>query len=502
MSSWKWLAFIFLNMTYLFGYVKSQCGTNGNYTSNSTYRANLNTLLSSLSSNMDSNGFYNASIGENSDRVNAIALCRGDVQLDTCRSCINNATLSILQSCPYQQQANFRDPSDWCMLRYSNEYIFGTLATSPMVYRRNLNNVTSPDDFYRDLRTLLDDLRSRAANGDSLKKFASGNRSGPDFLTIYGLVQCTPDLTSEDCSECLNQVTQVIPGCCTGSPGFGAFAPSCLLQYETNLFYNDTPQLAPPAPPPPPPISAPPGNDDNTTRTIIITIVPIVVSLMLALCIGVVLRMRQKSKQQEIYKSDNEISTVESLHYDFGTIRAATNSFSDANKLGQGGFGIVYKGTLPSGQEIDVKRLSMNSGQGDLEFKNEVLLMTRLQHRNVWKNWREGTIADIIDPELRTSRSLREIMRCIHIGLLCVQEDAADRPTMAAIVLMLTSFSITLPIPSQPAFFVSSRFDPEISLLQEHNSIPSEAMESSKNRSGNSTDASINDISMSDLYPR
>ncbi|CAA3016576.1 receptor kinase At4g00960 [Olea europaea subsp. europaea] len=673
MSSWKWLAFIFLNMTYLFGYVKSQCGTNGNYTSNSTYRANLNTLLSSLSSNMDSNGFYNASIGENSDRVNAIALCRGDVQLDTCRSCINNATLSILQSCPYQQQANFRDPSDWCMLRYSNEYIFGTLATSPMVYRRNLNNVTSPDDFYRDLRTLLDDLRSRAANGDSLKKFASGNRSGPDFLTIYGLVQCTPDLTSEDCSECLNQVTQVIPGCCTGSPGFGAFAPSCLLQYETNLFYNDTPQLAPPAPPPPPPISAPPGNDDNTTRTIIITIVPIVVSLMLALCIGVVLRMRQKSKQQEIYKSN----TVESLHYDFGTIRAATNSFSDANKLGQGGFGIVYKvltidtylsNILIDGEDtrlifISVKRLSMNSGQGDLEFKNEVLLMTRLQHRNlvrllgfslegrerllvyefvenasldcfifdpikrqyldwdtrykiiggvakgilylhedsrlriihrdlkasnvlldsemnpkisdfgmarlfvqdetqgntsrivgtygymapeyamhghfssksdvfsfgvlvleiisgqktnnfqygenvedllscVWKNWREGTIADIIDPELRTSRSLREIMRCIHIGLLCVQEDAADRPTMAAIVLMLTSFSITLPIPSQPAFFVSSRFDPEISLLQEHNSIPSEAMESSKNRSGNSTDASINDISMSDLYPR
>ncbi|CAI9780790.1 unnamed protein product [Fraxinus pennsylvanica] len=325
MSSWKCLAFIFLSLTNLFGSVKSQynpCGQNGNYTSNSTYRANLNTLLSSFSSNIDSNGFYNASMGENSDRVNAIALCRGDVQLDTCRSCINNATRSIVQSCPYQKQANFWGPRDWCMLRYSNEYIFGTLATSPSFYRWNINNVTSQEEFYRDLRTLLDNLRGRAANGGSLKKFASANTTGPDFLTIYALVQCTPDLTSEDCSDCLTQATQYIPQCCNRSPGFGFFSPSCILQYETYSFYNDTSQSAPPPPPPQPvpvpPIPVPPGNDDNTTRTIIITIVAIVAGLILALSIGIIIRMRRKSKPQEKYETDNEISTVESLHYDFG----------------------------------------------------------------------------------------------------------------------------------------------------------------------------------------
>ncbi|WRX29635.1 Serine-threonine/tyrosine-protein kinase [Theobroma cacao] len=61
----------------------------------------------------------------------------------------------------------------------------------------------------------------------------------------------------------------------------------------------------------------------------------------------------------------------------------ATDNFSNNNKLGQGGFGPVYKGTLPEGQEIAVKRLSKSSGQGLEEFKNEVGLIAKLQHRNL-----------------------------------------------------------------------------------------------------------------------
>ncbi|KAH0883638.1 hypothetical protein HID58_059734 [Brassica napus] len=73
------------------------------------------------------------------------------------------------------------------------------------------------------------------------------------------------------------------------------------------------------------------------------------------------------------------------LRFDLGMILIATDEFSAENKLGQGGFGSVYKGILPSGQKIAVKRLAGGSGQGDLEFKNEVLLLTRLQHRNLVK---------------------------------------------------------------------------------------------------------------------
>nr|XP_011460357.1 PREDICTED: G-type lectin S-receptor-like serine/threonine-protein kinase RKS1 [Fragaria vesca subsp. vesca] len=69
--------------------------------------------------------------------------------------------------------------------------------------------------------------------------------------------------------------------------------------------------------------------------------------------------------------------------FDLSTISAATKKFSDSNKLGEGGFGPVYKGVLSSGTEIAVKRLCKNSGQGNEEFKNEVVLIAKLQHRNL-----------------------------------------------------------------------------------------------------------------------
>ncbi|XP_058072824.1 cysteine-rich receptor-like protein kinase 10 [Magnolia sinica] len=301
---------------------------------------------------------------------------------------------------------------------------------------------------------------------------------------------------------------------------------------------------------------------------------------------------------------------------DLVTIQAATNNFSDENKLGQGGFGPVYKGKLSDGKEIAVKRLSRSSGQGLEEFKNEVTLIAKLQHRNLvrllycciergeklliyeympntsldvfifdpdkrsqlgwerrqnivygiakglvylhedsrlriihrdmkasnvlldhemnpkisdfgmarflggnqsqintnrvvgtygymapeyamgglfsvksdvysfgvllleivsgkrnnglylprhahsllayaWGLWCEGKALELIDPLLARSNPASEVFRWIHIGLLCVQEDAADRPTMSSVILMLGSESMALPQPTQPGFFVA-----------------------------------------------
>ncbi|XXG83194.1 hypothetical protein AAC387_Pa10g1001 [Persea americana] len=74
-------------------------------------------------------------------------------------------------------------------------------------------------------------------------------------------------------------------------------------------------------------------------------------------------------------------STLSWFHSD--VIVASTNNFSEANMLGKGGFGPVYKGKLLNGEEIAVKRLSKNSGQGGEEFKNEVTLIAKLQHKNL-----------------------------------------------------------------------------------------------------------------------
>ncbi|KAJ9563179.1 hypothetical protein OSB04_008339 [Centaurea solstitialis] len=71
--------------------------------------------------------------------------------------------------------------------------------------------------------------------------------------------------------------------------------------------------------------------------------------------------------------------------FSLSTLVVATNNFSSSNKLGQGGFGPVYKGILNDGREVAVKRLSENSSQGVEEFKNEVIFISRLQHRNLVK---------------------------------------------------------------------------------------------------------------------
>ncbi|KAL3744231.1 hypothetical protein ACJRO7_013480 [Eucalyptus globulus] len=69
--------------------------------------------------------------------------------------------------------------------------------------------------------------------------------------------------------------------------------------------------------------------------------------------------------------------------FGYATLRAATDNFSSENKIGEGGFGPVYKGKLPKGREIAIKRLSKTSNQGPEEFKNEVMLAVSLQHVNL-----------------------------------------------------------------------------------------------------------------------
>lgn len=109
-----------------------------------------------------------------------------------------------------------------------------------------------------------------------------------------------------------------------------------------------------------------------------------------------------------------------------------------------------------------------------------------------WKSWKEGKATNIIDPSLQ-NYSLNEIMRCIHIGLLCIQENAADRPTMAAVALMLNSYSLSLAIPSKPAYFYGSG--------TETRSLHDKQLWA-ENQNATTSNESINQASNTDPYPR
>lgn len=91
---------------------------------------------------------------------------------------------------------------------------------------------------------------------------------------------------------------------------------------------------------------------------------------------------------------------------------------------------------------------------------------------------------ELLDPVLEESCIESEVVKCIHIGLLCVQEDAADRPTMSTVVVMLASDKMPLPKPNQPAFSVGRMTLEDASTSK-----------SSKN-------LSINDVTVSNILPR
>ncbi|XP_058744441.1 G-type lectin S-receptor-like serine/threonine-protein kinase At4g27290 isoform X1 [Vicia villosa] len=124
------------------------------------------------------------------------------------------------------------------------------------------------------------------------------------------------------------------------------------------------------------------GDKHDYTKMAILVVSIIVFAftvMLLTLCI-----YRKKIKNKED-NNEGEHYDLDLPCFDLATIFEAADNFSNANKLGEGGFGPVYKGKLQDGQEIAVKRLSRSSGQGLNEFKNEVILCSKLQHRNLIK---------------------------------------------------------------------------------------------------------------------
>nr|UKD60043.1 cysteine-rich receptor kinase-like protein 2 [Centaurium erythraea] len=637
----------------------------GNYTRNSTFETNLKTVLSSISSNINTYGFSNSSSGQGVDQVNALALCRGDLNMSACHSCVNDSTHLLPQLCPNQKEAI--GWYDECMFRYSSSAILGVVSLEPPLFLPSPIEVPNSnlDLFSQELRSMADQLLSQAYDG-SLRKFAAKKSTNPYLRTIYAYMQCTPDIAPGDCSYCLSTASQYLSGCCYHeNPGARYQTPSCFFRYEVYPFVNISANQLPPSPStnvssdPLPPAPSPGGKGSKSKTAIIVSVVAALVLLPLCVCFFLTRRRWQKAKRGEKLEEDDleEIRGTEITQYDFATISDSTENFSSANKLGRGGFGDVHKGILSDGKEIAVKRLSRTSGQGEKEFRNEVMLVGKLQHKclvrllgfclykterlliyeflangsldsvlfdstkrsnlnwerryqiienvakgllylhedsrlriihrdlkasNVlldeemnakisdfgmarlfewdqseantnriagtygymapeyamhglfsvksdvysygvllveiisgkryysalngdrvedllsfaYERWNDGEAEDLIDPLLKSdSDSTESMTRCIHIALLCVQEDLAIRPTMATVVLMLQGINTSLPRPSEPGFFstTKTRFD-ESSSSGSQSNVP--LVPHAVNN------PSLSELSMSDIDPR
>ncbi|KAJ8628009.1 hypothetical protein MRB53_021316 [Persea americana] len=380
------------------------------YTLNSTYRTNLNLLLSSLSSKASANnGFYNTTIGENQDQAYGLALCRADMSSDYCQKCLDEASGEITkqENCPSNRSGIIW--YDNCTLHYSDQAFFGQVHVSEEVLIMwNTQNTTQPDDPNVDVRALMYPLIATAPSQTLMFAADGSDAKG------YGLVQCTRDLSVANCKTCLSVMMNQLLKCCEGKRGWRILGSSCMVRYEAYMFFS-SPALPPVVPPAVPPDEARKKRVMSTTAIILISTGAFLLMAVTVSCLYCYVRGRNN---QEIVKV--EINSV-------GSTSSKTALHDDD-------------------QEIKIVTGKRNSRFNIMEEAQSLLTYA-------WQLWSSNQGLELIDPLIVGSCPIDEALRYIHIGLLCVQEDAADRPTMSLVVLMLGSEYAALPEPRKPAFY-------------------------------------------------
>ena len=234
--------------------------TCGNETADANYKTDLATLLDSLSSKASTNTFYNDTLNQ----IYSLYLCRGDLNTTTCQSCVKTAAQEILKECESNKTAIIW--YDECMLRYSNEYFFGIMNTSPGFLMYNVQNRSDSGDRDVGALSLMDKLRGETPYSSLMFDTDNRNSTDNETLTLYGLAQCTRDIDKVSCYNCLEIMSSRIQECCQEKKGWRSLGPNCNIRYEQYPFYYEVPTdasppttLAQPPPPPPPPPPPNPG---------------------------------------------------------------------------------------------------------------------------------------------------------------------------------------------------------------------------------------------------
>ncbi|KAK7390994.1 hypothetical protein VNO78_19264 [Psophocarpus tetragonolobus] len=218
----------------------------GNYVTNDLYNRNLNYALNIITLQASNKGFSATSSGENKNKANAIAQCRGDVTPTECRKCLIETKANLTRVCPNRKEAIGWYENEKCMLRYSDRTISGLNEIGPAYFVWNMHDAPNAEQFNGVVKNLLDGLRGTAASQNSYQKYAASTAKGPDGQVVYGLAQCTPDLSGAQCDKCLVESIAELPRCCNNRIGARIIRPSCYVRYETDFpFFGPPPARAP-----------------------------------------------------------------------------------------------------------------------------------------------------------------------------------------------------------------------------------------------------------------
>ncbi|XP_066339155.1 cysteine-rich receptor-like protein kinase 10 [Miscanthus floridulus] len=615
--------------------------TTGKYSAGSAYANSIKQLIQNLQTNASNTPalFATGSAGAGPDTVYGLILCRGDLSPTDCFDCGTNAGQDVYRVCNHTRDAAL--VYNQCYVRLAPTDFLASINNTGMVDLINGESVPAGVDVaaYDGAVTRLLNatvryaVDSSAPSSSPRKYFATGQMVGLDpqlqlRTGIWSMAQCAGDISPAQCRSCLDDLlAQWWEEFDRKETGARLDGSRCNLRFETGNFYTGVPMVklqmngegAAPAPAPStdvvPGTTAGKNNSEGKLFGIILPIVFVVVVTAIALYVC------KKRRSQGIMlphgtHTVEDFGSIQSTLLSLSSLQVATNNFDESNKLGEGGFGVVYKGDLP-GQEVAVKRMSKGSGQGLEELKNELVLVAKLHHKNlvrlegfcleegerllvyeympnksldtilfdpkekiqldwrkrfniiegvarglqylheesqkkiihrdmkasnvlldadmnpkigdfglarlfgkdqtrdvtkhivgtfgymspeyvmrgqfstksdvfsfgilvieivtgrrntghyfydeqnediislVWRHWTEGTIAEMIDDSLGRNYSETEVLKCVNIGLLCLQQNPMDRPTMSDVMVMLSGDDTSsLPPAARPTFFL------------------------------------------------
>eukprot|EP01018_Ginkgo_biloba_P036591 Gb_35037 [translate_table: standard] len=366
------------------------------YAKGSIFESNLNRVLEDLIHKTYETGFHTYYYGQSPNKIYGLLQCRGNASHEECDKCSLDAKTSVENIC--LKAIGGRVWLDTCFLRYENYNFFSHLDTQGH-YRCEIPNSPIPDAFKSVTRNLLSKLLVNASKPEN-KGFATGkevysrnespksNTSTSVSFIVYGLVQCWRDISAQDCGLCLEKGRSILYESCSQRQEAQSMLGSCTVRYGREPFNSVSSPIGSPKISPSsgqnPPVQKTSKNPSNRLPIIF----GLAGCLFLALFMICLFAMRSKIKSTR-FAHDQDVSNSlidqQQMVFSLKTLTVATDNFNKDNKLGEGGFGPVYKGRFSDGTEVAVKMLSVRSVQGKREFMNEVKLVAKIQHRNLVK---------------------------------------------------------------------------------------------------------------------
>ncbi|KAH9675011.1 hypothetical protein KPL70_018661 [Citrus sinensis] len=352
-----------------------------NVTNFSEFNSNLNATFKELREQLNGGKkFATAQRTRGPDQVYTMVQCRRYVSTADCAACFTSAE-SLIRNCSAANGARVIYLA--CSLRYESSSFYDQSTQEGRFGFCGNRTALQADAFKTAAQELLENLEvaTPKINGffAASKNNIIGSRAGANddddknSTAVYGIAQCVETISETGCQNCLSGAFDNIQRCLGSAFGWAVDA-GCFLRYSDTPFFadNQTTDITPFL-----------KNGSSKKEAIIGGVVGGGTGLILfALLIWFVISRKSKKIQRGNISEATELQGP--VNYRLKDLVSATRKFSEENKLGEGGFGDIYKGTLKNGKIVAVKKLAIGISRRTLsDFENEVRLISNVHHRNL-----------------------------------------------------------------------------------------------------------------------